>query len=177
MPISAHMPPKADPITPPVYNEYLKQLGLKRIRLVTLEAKLEGDMPDGPVRVSLEFNAEENMDSRDFAPRATFTAVAGSGKEKLFRVHAEYVVVFEAPSAPPPGFCDVFFPRNLHQLVLPFFREVVASASTRMDLPSVIIPMKIGSAPSDKAVEPRKAKPRRPAASAASSAAQQHSQG
>lgn len=56
------------------------------------------------------------------------------------RLDARYCLAFDTDGPVPPGFFDVFRDLNLKMTTLPYFRELVASVTGRMELPTLTLP-------------------------------------
>lgn len=134
-------------ISPEDYNAYLRALDLKSLRLCRMEARLGAPPPD-QASFGIEYRAKAEMEGVDYAPRACFVARIMDGETECVVIEAEYCARFAAPGPPPDGFDEVFFAMNLSRMAYPFFREVVATTTARMDLPMLVVPLNIfGPAP------------------------------
>ncbi len=144
-------------IKPEVYSEYLRGLKLHSVRMSKLEAELfNSPASDAKLSFSVDFDAGECEKQGFVCFTADFAIDIISGEEKVARVRACYEVLNIADEKPPEGFIDVFGPMNLSRLVYPFFREVVAGATAKMELPTLFVPLNIfGGARGKKADKPK----------------------
>lgn len=133
---------KKERIDPDLYNEYLRALELKSLRLCRMEAQLLEEPPEQS-SFAIGFKAKAEMKGVDYAPHAAFIARIMDGETECVRIEAEYCVRFAAPGPPPEGFDEAFFAMNLSRMTYPFFREVVATTTARMDLPMLVVPIHI----------------------------------
>ncbi|HRI45343.1 MAG TPA: protein-export chaperone SecB [Fimbriimonadaceae bacterium] len=145
------------PIPREVYDAYLEHLKLRGMRMTSLEAKL-GQWPSEEEKLAftIDFDAESDMreEAVVFDVRFTIHIRDQSGAE-VATITSAYAVICDAPQEPPEGFVEIFAPMNLSRLVYPFFREVVAGVTAKMELPTLFVPLNIFSRPRP-AANPRK---------------------
>ena len=134
-----------DKIAPEVYSEYLNVLNLEHIRLLEMNAALKGfPAPDAKLSFDILYKGEDEYEDGLYKPTASF-AVTIKDEEGIViaEISATYCALMTAPTAPPPGFGEVFVSLNLSRMTYPFFREVVAGTTAKMDLPALYVPLNI----------------------------------
>jgi len=138
------VPKSLQKIAPEVYSEYLRKLKLRSIRLTKLNAELFFlPQSDSKLSFTVEFKAGELLHDDNIRFTADFAIEVMCEETKVARISASYEVINGADELPPKGFIDVFGPMNLSRLVYPFFREVVAGTTAKMELPTLFVPLNI----------------------------------
>ncbi len=135
------------PISPHKYTSFVDNLHLRSVRLVALHADLAyWSKDDYPLAFSIDFHADlqDGIDEVVFLVKYTIVIEQPDSElDEMAKIVAEYAVICEADGKPPEGFLEVFAPMNLSRLVYPFFREVVAGITAKMELPTLFVPLNI----------------------------------
>lgn len=160
------------PIAPELYQQTLERLELLTICLDRADVYCQRELFEGSeTSLSLEASAEDRQDSVHYSIFATYCLRGRQDQETTIKVEATYRLVFRTPGLIPSGFFEVFRELNLRLITMPYFRELLASMTGRMELPTLTIPLKIfagtesdpsdtlGACPPEPAKPPRRTKP------------------
>lgn len=155
---------KEPKIAPEVYNAYLSGLVLGSVKMTSLKALMYSDPGhDDALDFSIDFKCADTTGPGavgDIEFEAKFAIhIRDMEGEDVADIDATYVVSFFADEMPPKGFFEVFGPTNLSRLTYPFFREVVAGITAKMELPQLFVPLNVfGARPKAKGKSPKAAK-------------------
>ena len=132
---------EAEPISPALYQQTLERLTLQTICLDCVKASCEREHFDGQeTSLALTTTAEDRQDGERYSMFMTYLLRGRQDKEFTLEVEATYRLVFRAPAPIPPGFFEVFRELNLRMIKMPYFRELLASTTGRMELPTLTSP-------------------------------------
>lgn len=160
------------PIEPELYQRTLEQLELQTVCLDEVKACCAREVTqDGQVDINLSAETEEHQTDNQYFAFITYRLRGQRGEDMLLEVEAKYRIVFDMAETIPKGFFEVFRELNLRITTMPYFRELVASITGRMEIPTLTLPYVIYAAPeqesqrqkSEETLEkasPRKRKPR-----------------
>ncbi len=142
------------PIAPQLYQEMLEQLELQSVCLDELQSCCDREAAqDGQVEIKLAINSEARQTEANYFAFITYSLRGERDKEMLLEIKAKYRLVFNASEPVPDGFFDVFRDLNLRITTMPYFRELVASMTGRMNIPTLTLPYDIYVAPAEEAKE------------------------
>ena len=132
------------PIAPELYQQTLERLELLTICLERANVHCQRELFEGSeTKLSLEASAEDRQDPAHYSIFATYCLQGRQNKEITIKVEATYRLVFRTAEPIPVGFFEVFRELNLRLITMPYFRELLASMTGRMELPTLTIPLKI----------------------------------
>lgn len=136
------------PISPELYQKTLEQMELRTVCLEQVEAVCErSHSHDGLIDISLGAHAEDGQQAGAYFAFITYKLRGQRGGTALLCIDAKYRLHFDAPEPVPDGFFEVFQDLNLRMTTMPYFRELVASITGRMELPTLTLPYAIYAAP------------------------------
>lgn len=161
------------PIEPELYLATLERLALQSVCLDEVRACCGREVAqDGQVNITLSADGRDNQAETQYFAFINYHLRGQREGEMLLEVDAKYRLVFDSIEPVPEGFFEVFSELNLHVTTMPYFRELVASITGRMEIPTLTLPYAIYAAPqktseeqdpavhADKAKKPRTRKPR-----------------
>ena len=132
------------PIAPALYQETLERLDLQSIRLDCIEASCDRESFDqGGMSLNLATQAEDSQDAGHYSIFITYTLEGRREEQVCLSIKTTYRLVFRTTDPVPTGFFEVFQELNLRMLTLPYFREFIASLTSRMELPTLTIPLDV----------------------------------
>ncbi len=138
------------PISPELYQATLEQLNLQAVCLDEIRACSDREVAqDRPVEINLSTESESRQTETQFFAFITYRLRGKRGADMLLEIDARFRLVFDAPDPVPNGFCEVFQDLNLRFTTLPYFRELVASMTGRMEIPTLTLPYAIYAGPAE----------------------------
>ncbi len=142
------------PISPELYRATLEQLDLQAVCLDELRACSDREVAqDGQVEIELSAESTFDQTETQFFTLITYRLRGKRGGEMLLEIDARYRLIFDAPELVPEGFFEVFRDLNLRITTMPYFRELVASITGRMEIPTLTLPYSIYAALAEEASE------------------------
>lgn len=142
-----------EPISPPLYQQTLERLTLQTICLDCVNAYCHRERFAGrETSLTLVTSAEDRQDDY-YSMFMTYRLHGRHDGEITLEIEATYRLVFRASEPVPAGFFDVFRELNLRMITMPYFRELLASTTGRMELPTLTIPLDIFAADSEETAE------------------------
>ncbi len=147
-------------LDPTLYRETLGRLDLRAVRLHELQTQCHHSVA-GNARINISTDAGSRHENGELLIDARYKIDASNETHKLFTIEVVFVVALTAPDELPEGFIEVYIANNLNLTVFPYVRELVASLTSRMGLPSLTLPYVLNQyeKTSDKTA-PDKPKPR-----------------
>lgn len=147
-------PTAEEPISPSLYQQTLEKLTLQAVCLDCVEASCERERFEGnETSLTLATGAEDHQDLDRYSMFITYRLHGRQEGEITLEVQATYRLVFRMPEPVPPGFFDVFRELNLRMITMPYFRELLATMTGRMELPTLTIPLDIFAGSSEDVTE------------------------
>lgn len=149
-------------ITPEQYQKTLEQLDLRSVCLDEIKACCAREAAEGEqVNLNLSAEAEDVQEDGQYLAFITYVLRGERDAEMVLEIEAKYRLIFDVLEPVPVGFFEVFQELNLRTTTMPYFRELVASMTGRMEIPTLTLPYAVyaGSAEDgeeQKAVEPAK---------------------
>ena len=130
-------------ISPQKYNEILRTVDLTNLYLNETSAKLNQRDWTGAATLNLS-EKSELLDSADnkFTIEMNYLLKAQADNKDVVEISAQYIIEFTTDGAPDKDFIELFKIYSLPLHSYPFFREIVNSFVIRMDLPSLILPLR-----------------------------------
>ena len=134
-------------IDPELYQKTLEQLSLQIVCLDEVRACCVREVAqDGQVDIKLFAEAEDQQTESQYLAYITYRLRGERDNEMLLEVEAKYRLVFDASQPIPDGFFEVFRDLNLRITTMPYFRELIASITGRMEIPTLTLPYAIYAA-------------------------------
>lgn len=129
------------PISPDLYRQTLEQLNLQSICLNDLKASCDREvLKRGQVAIDISYNASDQHADTNYYVLITCTLKGMQEKMSVLSIEATFRVIFNTEAMIPEGFFEVYQQVNLRMTILPYLRELVASITSRMDLPVLTLP-------------------------------------
>ncbi len=156
------------PIAPELYQETLERLELQSVCLDDLQSCCDREAAqDGQVEIKLAVNSEARQTKTNYFAFITYSLRGERDREMLLEIKAKYRLVFDTSEPIPDGFFEAFRDLNLRITTMPYFRELVASMTGRMNIPTLTLPYAIYAAPAEtfseeNASAPEEVKAKRP---------------
>lgn len=148
------------PIAAELYHQTLEQLELQTVCLDEIKACCDREAAqEGQVEISLSVDTEARQTASQYFVFITYRLRGERGKDMLLEVDAKYRLIFDTEVQVPEGFFEVFRDQNLRITTMPYFRELVASLTGRMDIPTLTLPYAIYAASSTEIEEQEKNSP------------------
>lgn len=130
------------PIDPQDYMRVLQGLTLKNVALVSCKAESERQAvrelmsKTAKLSVSVQDQASFRAESAGLIiVEHNYSITSKSGRKKILSIAASFDVEFEALEGFDAGFFEAFKELSLRLITWPYVRELVASMTSRMDLP------------------------------------------
>lgn len=128
-------------IEPELYQHTLESLQLKSVCLDSLSASSRRELfGQGGISVELTTDAFAKPAAGQYLAYIKYSLRAARDAEAALVIDATFCVVFDATEPVPDGFFDVYKEVNLVLTTMPFARELIASVTSRMDLPTLTLP-------------------------------------
>ena len=132
------------PIDPKQYQEALRGLQIKGVLLDSVEAAIHRDvLKEGDVELELSYETASHEELGSYAALITYRLCGKIENDEFIFVIAKYRVIHSTPGPVPPGFAKVFEEINLRVTTFPYMRELVASLTGRMELPTLNLPYSV----------------------------------
>ena len=130
-------------ITPRQYNEMLRHLALQNIYLKELKASVEMYEWKGQARLDFTDDAKLlRLTEEDATVEVRYVLRATVGQSLIFSMEATYLVTFKLNEAVSDEFFEIYNHYSLPLQTYPYFRELVSSTLSKMDLPRLILPLR-----------------------------------
>lgn len=151
-------------VLPERYEEFITGLQLVRLRLVSLEAKANVDVPD-PRRnaIYLQGHASYEVQEDGFEAYQTYeVAIRDTDTDtESGKVAVVFALQYETKHSVEPDelgdLFEIFSKTSLLLHVYPYVRQLVQDVTTRMDWPPVILPIATPANGIENAAEPESA--------------------
>lgn len=129
------------PIDPKLYQQTLETLHLQTVCLEEVHSVCDREaLEKGGVTINIGDKAFARQTPTKYYAYIQYHLAGQQEETVTLRLDARYCMIFETETPIPPGFFDVFRVLNLKMTTLPYFRELVASVTGRMELPTLTIP-------------------------------------
>ena len=129
------------PISPDLYRQTLECLDLQMVCLEELHSFCEREvLEQGGISVSVEEETFARQTPNKYLAYIHYHLLGVQAETSALKLDARYCVIFNMNEPVPSGFFEVFRGLNLKMTTLPYFRELVASVTARMELPTLTLP-------------------------------------
>ncbi len=129
------------PIPPDLYQQTLERLQLRTVSLEEVHSWCDREaLGEGGITVGVTDETFAQEKPTRYLAYIYYHLTGMQNGEATLRLDARYCLTFDTDGPVPPGFFDVFRELNLKMTTLPFFRELVASVTGRMEIPTLILP-------------------------------------
>jgi len=154
------------PITPELYLQTLEELALRAVCVDEISATCNRDVLDGGrTTINMASKNFERQTPDEYHVYITYQLTGVQDEVSVLKIEATFCVIFDTTERVPDGFFEVFSENNLVLTTMPYFRELIASVTGRMGLPTLTIPYNIfsGGESTSKGESPEPALPETPA--------------
>ena len=128
-------------IDPDLYRQTLERLQFRTICLEEVHSFCDRDsLEQGGVTICVEEDTFARQTPTKFYVYITYKLTGTQAGTAALRLDAQYCMIFDTDEPVPSGFFEVFRTLNLKMTTLPYFRELVASITGRMELPTLTLP-------------------------------------
>lgn len=135
---------RAYSITPEQYQKTLERLDLRSVCLDEIKAYCAREAAeDGQVDLNLSAEAEDVQADGQYLAFITYALRGERDAKMVLEIEAKYRLIFDVLEPVPVGFFEVFQELNLRTTTMPYFRELVASMTGRMEIPTLTLPYEV----------------------------------
>lgn len=128
-------------IDPDLYRQTLERLQLRTICLEEVNSFCDReDLEQGGITIGVEEDTFARQTPTKFHAYITYQLTGTQADTVALRLDARFCMIFDTDEPVPLGFFEVFRTLNLKTTTLPYFRELVASITGRMELPTLTLP-------------------------------------
>lgn len=135
-------------ISPDEYAKILK--GLELVKVFLGESCLKGDVrlvetaqaDNVPIRIRVNEDASYEVEKSIVNIKYAYDLKATVGKKRAISITAIFTMVFTSEEEFTEEFFEVFRNVALPYQIWPFFRELVSSFTSRMDIPKLSLPLR-----------------------------------
>lgn len=129
------------PIPPEIYSQTLERLDLQTVCLEEVHSFCDRDvLEQGGVTISVEEETFARQTPTRYLAYIHYHLTGTQAATAALKLNARYCLIFDTDKPVPAGFFDVFRTLNLKMTTLPYFRELVASITGRMEVPTLTLP-------------------------------------
>ncbi|MFA7421793.1 MAG: protein-export chaperone SecB [Melioribacteraceae bacterium] len=136
-------------LNPQEYNKHLKNVELNSISLVEIKTKLDKSLfpVDSVPTVNVSDTYDMNLTANPVYNCATLKINVSSNSDKnkdvFLKIEAKYHISFDVEGTVPEAFWAIYQKYTLPIQLWPYFRELVQNITTRMNIPSLTLPIRI----------------------------------
>ena len=129
------------PITPDLYRQTLERLELQTVCLEEIHSFCDREaLEQGGITINVEEETFARQTPTRYYAYIHYHLMGAQAESAALKLDARYCMIFDMDEQVPTGFFDVFRELNLRMTTLPYFRELVASITGRMELPTLTLP-------------------------------------
>lgn len=129
-------------ISPEEYRKILSGIELKNILLKEIKASIEHKYFTENTRITIKDKAQYKNDENELIVTHTYTLTAkNKDKKNALKIVGTFIVIFESNHEINDDFFDIYKETSLPLNVWPFFRELVNSTTSRMNIPPLTLPL------------------------------------
>lgn len=132
------------PIDPEIYQKTLAQIRIQQVALdkVTADCK-RGAINPADATVEVKASTRSEHEESEFHALITYSLTAIQNTHIVLSIEATFRLTFETDLPVPTGFSEVFETYNLRPSTMPYFRELVASITGRMEIATLTLPYEL----------------------------------
>jgi preprotein translocase subunit SecB len=129
-------------ISPKEYRKILNGIDLKNILLADLKATIKHELLSEGLKISIKDSAQYSYEEDEFIIKNKYVLTAkNNDKKNVLKIEATFIVVFESKYEINDDFFNIYKEISLPLNVWPFFRELVNSTTSRMNIPPLTLPL------------------------------------
>ena len=131
-------------ILPGQYQKTLESLKLKEVCLEEFHLSFDRDnIEHDGVRINIEHNTYSRQTPEQFFAYITYYLKGIHEEKTVLQIEAKYCIIHEIDEPIEQVFFDVFRSINLKMITFPYFRELVASITSRMEIKTLTLPYNV----------------------------------
>ena len=129
-------------ISPEKYRKILSGIDLKDILLSDIKASIKHEWLSEGMRISIKKNANYAYKDDELIVTNKYVLTAKNNDKKIvLKIEGTFIVVFESEHEINDDFFEIYKEISLPLNVWPFFRELVNSTTSRMNIPPLTLPL------------------------------------
>lgn len=129
-------------ITPEDYRKILTGIDLKNILLSDLKASIKHELLTDGLKIGIKEDAQYSYEDEELIIKSKYALTAKNNDKKIvIKIESVFIVVFESTSSINDEFFEIYKEISLPLNVWPFFRELVNSITSRMNIPPLTLPL------------------------------------
>ena len=126
---------------PKRYREILKGIQLDTIALRALKANIHRENMEGSMKIEFRENASYKNTEEGFEVSAQYVLIGKNKRRIALRVDCTYDLFFTSEEEIDDEFFEIYKEFSLPLNLWPFFRELVHSITSRMNIPPLTLPL------------------------------------
>ncbi|NOX89100.1 MAG: hypothetical protein GXO77_08740 [Calditrichaeota bacterium] len=129
-------------LSPEEYRKILNGIELKNILLIDLKASIKHELLSEGMKIDIKDDAQYEYDDDKFIVTNKYILKAKNNDKKIvIKIEATFILVFESGFEITDDFFNIYKDISLPLNVWPFFRELVNSVTSRMNIPPLTLPL------------------------------------
>ncbi len=130
-------------LLPDEYRKILDKIELLDLNLIKTDASCDKSIVTGSkINVKTKFNSEYKVLDENITVICNYNLKATTANNKtLLNINAKYEIVFNNTAGFNDDFFEIYSEISLPVILWPFFRELVYSISSRMNIHPLVLPM------------------------------------
>ena len=129
-------------ISPEEYRKILDGIDLKNILLSELKATIKHELLSEGMKIGIKENTHYAYEDNELIVTNKYVLTAKNNDKKIvLKIEGIFIVVFESEYEITDDFFEIYKDISLPLNVWPFFRELVNSTTSRMNIPPFTLPL------------------------------------
>jgi preprotein translocase subunit SecB len=129
-------------ISPEEYRKILNGIDLKNILLSDLKATIKHELLSEDMKIGIKEDAQYSYEEDELIVKNKYVLTAKNKEKKtVLKIEGSFIVIFESQSEIDDNFFNIYKEISLPLNVWPFFRELVNSTTSRMNIPPLTLPL------------------------------------
>ncbi len=129
-------------ISPEEYRRILNGIDLKTILLSEIKASIKHELLSEGMKIGIKENSQYTYKDDEFIVTNKYVLTAKNYDKKIvLKIEGTFIVVFESKFEINNDFFEIYKEISLPLNVWPFFRELVNSITSRMNIPPLTLPL------------------------------------
>ncbi len=129
-------------MTPQEYRSILDDIELQSLYLKKLDSYILHDQIGEGMSVVIKDNSTYSNTDEGFIAESRYTLNAKNQQKKIvLKIDCVYAIIFESSKNITDPFFEIYKDMSLPLNVWPFFREMVNSITSRMNIPPLTLPL------------------------------------
>jgi preprotein translocase subunit SecB len=129
-------------IPPEKYRKILRGIELKNILLSSLKADINHELISEGMKINIKDDATYEIKNDEFVVKNKYSLSARNSDNKtVLKIESVFIIVFVSKEEITEEFFEIYKNLSLPLNVWPFFRELVNSITSRMNIPPLTLPL------------------------------------